>query len=384
MDPASRDMILRNKEYLSNRIDLNEIKYLLKEHGIFTYTMLDDIYNFPSEFDFYVELTTRGPDAFDKFCQILKDAGYSQEASVLENNSSSIKDPDAIDKFRPPLIQTEYSQQANISKSTNFIRKRFCYKMNSKPFLGYCFIINNIKFKRHSYRHGSDVDAKALELLFKKLGYKVDTETNLEAEEMLIYLREFSKRDWSTVDSCVVFVLSHGNNSQNLDVVFGSDSKYVKLFDIYQLFDNENCESLKFKPKMFFFSACRGDEVDYGVWTTVSSDAARIVKMPTLSNMLVVHSTLPNHESYRDHEKGTFFCQDLIEVFSNDYSTQDLDTMLKTVARQLECRLSEKMSKQILHIDHFGFNATVYFCMENVADICEIYDPRKYLSVLYD
>ncbi|GBM57636.1 Caspase-9 [Araneus ventricosus] len=382
MDPASRNIILRNKDYLSERIDLYKLRPFLKKHDIFTYLMLDDIYNFPTEYDFYVELTTRGPDALDKFRQVLRDAGYSQEASIFETNSSNIRDPDAIDKFRPVLRETGYSQGANIggTNSSNIVGKRMCYKMNSKPFLGYCFIINNVKFKRHSYRYGSDVDAQALDRLFTNIGYKVEIESNLEASEMIAYLKKFSKQDWSAVDSCVLFILSHGNNSQNLDIIFGSDSEFVKLIDIYKIFDNENCQPLKFKPKMFFFSACRGDEVDYGVWTTVSSDAAKIVKVSAMTDMFIVHSTLPNHESYRDHEKGTWFCQDLIEVFSSDYLTQDLDTMLQTVDRKLESRLSEEMSKQVLHIDHFGVKATVYLSMEKVVDICEIYDPQKSLA----
>ncbi|KAF8790402.1 Caspase-2 like protein [Argiope bruennichi] len=316
--------------------------------------MLDDIYNSPSKYDFFIELTTRGPDAFDKFRQVLVDAGYSEEAKFLETNSP------------------------NTDLTLNVIaRKRLCYKMNSKPFIGHCFIINNVKFESHSYRYGSDVDAEALHVLFRKLGYNVTNERNLTADEMRAYLKKFSQEDWSAVDSCVLFILSHGDNTDNLDIIYGSDSDFVKKIEIYQMFDNFNCESLRYKPKLFFFQACRGDEEDYGKYPNVSADAARIVKIPTMSNMLAVHSSLPNHKSYRDHEKGTWFCQDLIEVFSSDYLTEDLETMLKTVALKLESRLSMKMCKQVLHIDHFGFKAAIFFCMENVADICEIYDPQK-------
>ncbi|GFU33617.1 caspase-3 [Nephila pilipes] len=309
--------------------------------------MLRDIFDSENDCDLFVELTTRGPDAFSKFRQVLKEAGYFNEAKVLETNS------------------------------TNIFKKRLCYKMNSKP-IGYCMIINNVDFDLLQRRDGSDEDAVALESLFRMLGYEVTPKRNLTAEKMEINLTEFKEQNkWSSVDSCVLIILSHGDSVANQDIIYGTDSDYMKKMDIYQMFDNINCESLRFKPKMFFFQACRGINEDSGGYVSESTDAAKIVKIPSMSDLLVAHSTLPNHLSYRHLIKGAWFCQDLVQVFSEDYATQDLETMLKTVAQKVENRLSCEHKKQVLHIDNFGFKAAVYFCMDNVADFCNIWNPRN-------
>ncbi|GFY59644.1 caspase-2 [Trichonephila inaurata madagascariensis] len=347
MDSEFRNLILKKKEFLKERINLNQLKPYLVKHKIFTNSMLRDIFDSETDCDFFVELTTRGPDAFSKFRQVLKEAGYVKEAETLKANSSS------------------------------FFKKRLCYKMNSKP-IGCCLIINNVDFDYLECRKGSDEDAVALEDLFRKLGYEVTSKKNLTGEKMKISLKKFKEQNkWSFVDSCVLIILSHGDSDGYQDIIYGTDSTYVKKADIYQMFDNANCESLQFKPKMFFFQACRGTDEDSGGYVTEATDAAKKVKIPSMSDLLVAHSTLPNHLSYRDLKKGSWFCQDLVQVFSEDYETQDLETMLKTVAQKLENRLSFEHKKQVLHIDNFGFKAAVYFCMDNVADFCSIWNPRN-------
>lgn len=347
MDPELRNLILKKKDFLKERINLNKLKPYLVKHKIFTIPMLRDIFDSENDSDFFVELTTRGPDAFSKFHQVLKEAGYINEAETLKANSSSS------------------------------FKKRLCYKMNSKP-IGFCLIINNVEFEYLEYRKGSDEDAVALEYLFKKLGYEVTTEKNLTGERMKISLNKFKDQNkWYSVDSCVLIILSHGDSVGNQDIIYGTDLNYMKKTDIYQIFDNINCEALQFKPKMFFFQACRGTDEDSGRYVTEATDAAKKVKIPSMSDLLVAHSTLPNHLSYRDMEKGSWFCQDLVQVFSEDYETQDLETMLKTIAQKLENRLSFGHKKQVLHIDNFGFKAAVYFCMDNVADFCSIWNPKN-------
>lgn len=64
-------------------------------------------------------------------------------------------------------------------------------------------------------------------------------------------------------DECfVMFVLSHGTvkeiNRRNVDCVFGSDGQPVQISDILSPFTNARCPSLRNKPKLMFFQACRG------------------------------------------------------------------------------------------------------------------------------
>ncbi|GIX93320.1 caspase-9 [Caerostris darwini] len=160
--------------------------------------MLNNLYDLNIDCDFFVELTNRGPDAHRKFGQVLMEAGYSEEAEIL-----------------------------GLGAITS-CGKRLCYKMFSKP-LGFCLIINNVEFDYLEDRIESDVNAEALEYLFKKIGYNVECERNMTADNMLARLIKFrDENEWASVDSCVLIILSHGDNVNNLDIIYGTDSQWVK------------------------------------------------------------------------------------------------------------------------------------------------------------
>ena len=58
----------------------------------------------------------------------------------------------------------------------------------SHPSRGKCVIVNNKKFddsESMPYRNGAQKDEKELLVIFKKLGFDVDTHLNLTAKEML-------------------------------------------------------------------------------------------------------------------------------------------------------------------------------------------------------
>ncbi|GIY82001.1 caspase-9 [Caerostris extrusa] len=282
--------------------------------------MLNDIYDLNTDCDFFGELTSRGPDAHSKFGQVLKEAGYSEEAEIL------------------------------LLGAITSCSKQLCYKMYSKP-LGFCLIINNVEFDNLEDRIGSDVDAEALEYLFRKIGYIVECERNMTADNMLARLIKFrDENEWASVDSCVLIILSYGDNVNNLDIIYGTDSLWITKTEIYRIFANINCEDLQYKPKMFFFKACRVDGGGHEVYVTESTDAVKKVVCPSLSNLLVVHSSFPDHVPHRNELCGTWFCHDLVQVLNSNFLTQDLETMLKTVTQKLKNRLSRKQRKQVLHI----------------------------------
>ena len=45
------------------------------------------------------------------------------------------------------------------------------------------------------------------------------------------------------------------------DVVYGVDEEFFPAEDIVRCFDNDNCEHLRGKPKLFFFQMCRGSRL---------------------------------------------------------------------------------------------------------------------------
>lgn len=343
MDLRSRNIILNNKRNLEEKIDLNILKPFVKQQEIFSRSMMTDIFD-SGECDLLTELVTRGPDALGKFRRALRDAGYLEEAKILVPSST----------LRSPT--------------------RMCYKMTSKP-LGFCKIINNVKFDDMDYRYGSDVDALELRRVFLDMGFSVITDHNLTGFKMRESLEKFAQHNWAVVDSCVIIILSHGDCFDNRDVIYGTDSEPMDKVDVYDIFDNHNCKPLQDKPKIFIFQACRGKKEDRGV--TESTDAASVYKRPSMSDMLIIHSALPHHKSYRQHDKGSWFCQDLVQVLSSDYLSDPLETMLQKVDRNIANRISVKNMKQVTHIDKFGVKADIYFCLNNLAELPEFYVPSN-------
>ncbi|KAG8201446.1 hypothetical protein JTE90_024316 [Oedothorax gibbosus] len=345
MDHRSRNIILRNKANLELKIDLEQLKPHLVKHKIFSRAMLKDIFE-TRECDLYTELLTRGPDALGKFLRALNDAEYHEEAKILSPSE------------------------------TLRLQTRMCYKMISKP-LGYCKIINNVKFDFNimEERFGSDMDASELSRVFYEIGYEVFTEHNLTDYQMRESLEKFAANDWTKVDSCIIIILSHGDTSDNQDMIYGVNNIGISKMDIYEMFDNRHCKQLQDKPKIFIFQACRGVREDNGVKESTDATVVRPVKRPFMSDMLVVHSALPNHVSYRDFEKGTWFCQDLVQVLSSDYLNDPLETMLQRVDRKMGIRLSARNMKQVTHIDKYGLKADIYFCLNNLTELPEFYIP---------
>lgn len=76
MDPVHRNIILKKKEYLEKHVHLHDLLNNLRNTDIFTKSMLVDIEN--GSANLFEELTSRGPKAFDKFLNVLRNAGYNE------------------------------------------------------------------------------------------------------------------------------------------------------------------------------------------------------------------------------------------------------------------------------------------------------------------
>lgn len=336
--------ILKTEHYLLSKVKLEDLTPYLKEYKIFNKYMWKDI---ETTEDMLNQLPHRGPRAFWDIIEILRKAKYHREANQLED-------------------------QTLAKKSTE---KDLYYVMSTKP-LGFCLIINNVEFhKPHSeknveyqkleYRHGSDVDATSLQDFFEMLDFRVTIKRNMAASEMFSCLEEFSQQDFSNVDSMIVIILSHGGQLNNKDFIYGSDHDIIDKSDICDIFNNKNCTQLQNKPKVFFFICCRGKSLDYGVSKCLpneSSDSCEVI-MPSLSDMFVVHSTLPLQVSLRDHEKGSYFCEELITVLKEHFRTHDLETVIKLVNRNLQNRVSRMYRNiQVAHIESLGGTKKIMFC----------------------
>ncbi|XP_072280859.1 caspase-2 [Pyxicephalus adspersus] len=205
---------------------------------------------------------------------------------------------------------------------------RQAYRMSSLP-RGLALIISNIQFSdpELGYRQGGEVDEASLKHLFSSFNYQVVFKSDLTAQKIMSELISFSSRpEHSHMDSAIVAILSHGVDG----AIYGTDSQMVKLQDIFTILDNAHCPQLQNKPKMFFIQACRGVEADRGVDqrdgrdqtsspSCEQSDAGREyckVRLPTQSDMICAYACLKGTVSLRNTKRGSWFIQDLVEVFS--------------------------------------------------------------------
>jgi len=169
-------------------------------------------------------------------------------------------------------------------------------------------------------RTGTDVDAANLNKLFRDLGFDVIMKQNQTVEQMHRLMVDESKKDHKDCDCVGVAVLSHGDQG----VLYGIDHtiEIDKLIEPFKL-----CPSLAGKPKLFFFQACRGTELDHGQElddAEAEQPRDKIARIPIEADFLYAYSTTPGYFSWRNSNKGSWFVQALYQQLSNP-ANRDLD-----------------------------------------------------------
>lgn len=241
--------------------------------------------------------------------------------------------------------------KSNVATSSGNTDEDFVYSMKCKPH-GWCLIVNNVDFEHLSRRGGSDLDAKKLEGLFTQLQYKVKMFRNQTSKQLKETLSQFAKLDdHRAADSMVVCLLSHGLEGQ----IYGVDGVLVSIPDLLALFNGYMAKDLVGKPKLFFIQACRGSDFDHGADIT---DGAHVKKtteqllnsavptdkvetfvkpenIPAEADLLVAYSTVPGYVSWSNLQKGSWFVQAIVDVFSTYAHKEDVVSMLIRVNRKV-------------------------------------------------
>ncbi|KAK3593302.1 hypothetical protein CHS0354_031361 [Potamilus streckersoni] len=145
------------------------------------------------------------------------------------------------------------------------------------PHRGYAVLIVNQHFSRLDARHGANVDVQNTMMVLRKLGFFIKNKQffDLDKQSALAVLRDAKDSDHSRMDSFAFIISSHGNELESPSsgkiehVIYFSDDQYIFTNDILKMFSDENCPSLKEKPKLFFIQACRGTKTDSGIKLTV-------------------------------------------------------------------------------------------------------------------
>ncbi|XP_073680179.1 caspase-7-like [Garra rufa] len=183
------------------------------------------------------------------------------------------------------------------------------------------------------HREGCSVDECLLSTTFKSLGFHVQVEKNLSANEMIGALRKVSKEN-HTDSSCFVCVLmSHGEEG----TILGSDERWIPVKTLTSLMTSNLCPSLQNKPKLFFLQACRGLKYDPGV--EADSDEAPgeffgISDIPE-SDFLFCYSTVEGYYSWRNPETGSVFIRELCKMLKDSHL--EISQILTRVNHYVSC-----------------------------------------------
>ena len=138
------------------------------------------------------------------------------------------------------------------------------YEMTNDPH-GDCIIFSNhydatVTASNTGYelkcRKGTEVDEQVLKETFELLRFNVTIYPNCSADKMMKKLKEYaSQKEQKDNDCFVCCILSHGYEGG----VYGNDGMAVSTKSIRNIFSGEK-NYLVTKPKLFFISACQGEQ----------------------------------------------------------------------------------------------------------------------------
>lgn len=165
--------------------------------------------------------------------------------------------------------------------------------------------------------------------------------------------------DHSDNDCICITVMTHGKEES-----ISSFDKDYPLSQLTEFFTDENCPTLKGKPRMFFIQACRGskfgdgymmkslqnkpssaqrsrgnDQIDPATPFNERNAAEFVHCAPIYSDYILVRSALPGFVSFRDPKRGSWFIQHLCEKLEKrgaGYEIMDLLTAVNDDVSKLE------------------------------------------------
>jgi len=313
----------------------------------------------------------------------LEDAIYSTSSNSLDTVSTDLTrarsplDMEARERGRLEVCvaPASYHRQTSSHMPT--------YDMTRRP-RGLALVIDIEVYENdvQERRHGSNVDVENLEALLKGLDFDVTVHKNLHLAAFFKVITEFCcNKMHEEADMTIVVILSHGKDG----VVYASDGQSINMEYIYEFFNNRNCPSLRGKPKFFIVQACRGDRPDQGVEGEEGEEQTQSHQpkkrraealdaiagvhdigdicraRPTWEDMIIAYSTIPGYASLRDHDRGTWFVQSLVEVFMTHAHDTELVDLLRMTSERLSHFTNEQGEKQTCNVEMRHLYKRIYF-----------------------
>uniref|UniRef100_A0A3Q3KF63 Caspase-6 n=1 Tax=Monopterus albus TaxID=43700 RepID=A0A3Q3KF63_MONAL len=228
------------------------------------------------------------------------------------------------------------------------------YRMNHRR-RGLAIIFNHEHFfwkLGMNDRYGTNADQYSLEKRLKELDFEVKTYVDRRQEEVLDILSKAAEDDHSDADCFLVVFLSHGED----DHIYANDGK-ISIQDITSMFKGTKCSSLVGKPKIFILQACRGDKHDDPVMpcdavdseadtNEVVVDASAIHTLPAGADFIMCYSVAEGYYSHRETINGSWYVQDLCELFQKYGDSLEFTRLLTLVNRKVSMRSVGKARDQ--------------------------------------
>ncbi|XP_075542893.1 caspase-7-like [Dermacentor variabilis] len=379
-------------------INFDDLAPSLHSKGILTAAMVDDIREMEGlderNLALLQRLPKRGPLAFDRFVAILREKRMFQAVTLLTGEAPP--EPPVPTVVPPPPRSTQAfgggdarlvidsaqnghgtigeasSSELRVVPATDLKHGDNIYSMVHSP-RGLCIIINNCDFGGLADRRdGSEIDVRRMEALFKAFHFNCIVRHNLSASDMKALLSWAAQsKQQEGADCLVVILMSHGDR----DTIDGSDGEHLYLEkDVYTLFNNQSCEALQRKPKLFFIQACRGSKFDSGTSSSIvydTADAKQIEvsesvspspeRIATWSDMYIAYATIPGYTALKNNERGSWFLSAVYTVFSEHASTMHLEKLMHRVQDAVMRWSSHDGSKQTPSMELRGWRKKLYF-----------------------
>ncbi|XP_031628321.1 caspase-1-like [Contarinia nasturtii] len=282
-----------------------------------------------------------------------------------ENNNSEKPQLNGAKKNKVAQTKTNISDASpKPTMADRAVPKRqieYYYKMDHKK-RGIALIFNHEKFYDFDVttRIGTNIDRDRLHQTFSGLGFDVIIHNDRTEREIKTILQEVADMDHSDSDCLVVIMLSHGALIPFVDYTTGEESSTILSHDlmgyiyakdrqyplqtIWRYFTDENCPTLKNKPRIFIIQACQGDRTDEGFKLLAKRSLERRIETDGIpfqpiklesslpqNDFLIAYATLPGFFSFRNTERGAWFVQTLCKEIDERKSNYDLIKILTFV-----------------------------------------------------
>lgn len=232
---------------------------------------------------------------------------------------------------------------------------------------GVIFIVNVITYinETHPKRNGAETDKDNLVSLFRQLGFTIFYYEDLTREDFVNLIKELKASSYLSTECFAFYIMAHGNHTKGRDKIYLHDNSVLFVEEILALFNNANCPKLIKRPKLFFFSICRGDQADYGTLRKaeyterdgmINPKKEPPTNMPTYGDMLICFSTVPGFAAHRDLHNGSWFVESMCKVWAEHAHDTDVEQLMKLVGTDASTyRTEQSNALQTLGSEQRGF-----------------------------